>query len=253
LLRCSRDRQDLYQVIGTRDLDGKSKHKMVFLTSPNISSLVVDTLCDRARGQNAAVACFYFDYAAQKEQSPISILGSLLKQVVGGWEKIPGGIVKAFEDQKKVIGGRGLRLHEIVEMLETASSSQHTFICIDALDECVAVHRLKVLRSLKQILLRSPRTRIFLTGRAHIRGEVEKGLAGGAAILSISPKEDDIVTFLRAKLDEDTNPDAMDDRLEADIMRKIPQSISEMYVFEATTALKPFLSSLLTGAHLDSY
>lgn len=207
---------------------------MVLLTSLNISSLVVDALCDQAGGQNTAVACFYFDYAAQKEQSPTSIFGSLLKQVVGRWEKLPGGIVKAFEDQKKVIGGRGLRLHEIVEMLETASSSQRTFICIDALDECVAVHRPKVLRSLKQILLRSPRTRIFLTGRAHIRGEVEKGLAGRAAILSISPREDDIITFLRARLDDDTNPDAMDDRLEADIMRKIPESISEMYVLGAT-------------------
>lgn len=239
MLRCSRGRQDLYQVRGTRDVDEKSIHRMVFLTSLNISSLVVDTLCDQARGQNAAVACFYFDYAAQKEQSPISILGSLLKQVVGGWEKIPGGIVKAFEDQKKVIGGRGLRLHEIVEMLETASSSQRTFICIDALDECVAVHRLKVLRSLKQILLRSPRTRIFLTGRGHIRGEVEKGLAGRTTILSISPKGDDIITFLRARLDEDTNPDAMDDRLEADIMKKVPESVSEMYVLGASIVSSP--------------
>ena len=213
----------------------KREHRIVLLTNLNISSLVVDALCDQAGGQNTAVACFYFDYAAQKEQSPTNIFGSLLKQVVGRWEKLPGGIVKAFEDQKKVIGGRGLRLHEIVEMLETASSSQHTFICIDALDECVAVHRPKILRSLKQILLRSPRTRIFLTGRAHIRGEVEKGLAGRAAILSISPREDDIVTFLRARLDDDTNPDAMDDRLEADIMRKIPESISEMYVLGATT------------------
>lgn len=234
MLRCSRGRQDLYQVIGTKDLDEKSKHRIVFLTGLNISSLVVDTLCDQARGQNAAVACFYFDYAAQKEQSPTNILGSLLKQIVGGWEKIPGGIAKAFEDQKKVIGGRGLRLHEIVEMLETASSSQRTFICIDALDECVAVHRPKVLRSLKQILLRSPQTRIFLTGRAHIRGEVEKGLAGRAAILSIRPREDDIITFLRARLDDDTNPDAMDDLLEADIMKKVPESVSEMCVLGAT-------------------
>ena len=29
----------------------------------NVSKLVIDSLCDRARGQNGAVACFYFDFA----------------------------------------------------------------------------------------------------------------------------------------------------------------------------------------------
>lgn len=226
---------------------------MVLLTSRNISSLVVDTLCDRARGRNAAVACFYFDYAAQKEQSPTTILGSLLKQVVGGWKRIPQEIVEAFEDQKKVIGGRGLRLHEIVEMLEIASSSQRTFICVDALDECVAAHRVKVLRSLNLILQRSPRTRIFLTGRAHIMGEIERGLAGRVVILSISPKEGDIITYLRARLDEDRNPDAMDAYLEADIIKKIPESIRKCtYDTKSNDILKPLLSYLLTGVHLDS-
>src|ERR1700760_661799 len=75
------------------------------LTSCDGSSLVIDSLCDRARGQNLAVACFYFDFAVQKEQSPESVLGALLKQVVSGMEKIPEEIAQAYEDQKKVIGG----------------------------------------------------------------------------------------------------------------------------------------------------
>ena len=53
------------------------------LTSRDVSSLVVDRLCDQARGQSTAVACFYFDFAARKEQSATTMLGSLLKQVVG--------------------------------------------------------------------------------------------------------------------------------------------------------------------------
>ena len=55
----------------------------------DVSSLVIDSLCDRARGQNAAVACFYFDFAAQKEQSPASVLGALLRQVVSGLKEVP--------------------------------------------------------------------------------------------------------------------------------------------------------------------
>ena len=77
------------------------------LTSRNISSLVVDSLCDQARGKNVAVACFYFNFTAQKEQSSTSMLGSLLKQVAGGLGEVPEEIAKAYEYQKKVIGGRG--------------------------------------------------------------------------------------------------------------------------------------------------
>ena len=61
------------------------------LTACDISSLVIDSLCDRARGQNGVVACFYFDFVVQKEQSPGSMLGALLKQVVSGIEKVITG------------------------------------------------------------------------------------------------------------------------------------------------------------------
>jgi len=50
------------------------------LTSYGVSSLVTDRLCDQARGRKVAVACFYFDFAAQKEQSPASMLGALLNR-----------------------------------------------------------------------------------------------------------------------------------------------------------------------------
>jgi len=98
------------------------------LTSRDVSSLVIDSLCDRARGQNVAVACFYFDFAAQKEQSSTSTLGALIKQVVSGLEEVPGEIAEAYEDQKKVIGGRGPQLSYIVEMLQTTlPKSVHSY------------------------------------------------------------------------------------------------------------------------------
>ena len=76
----------------------------------DVSSLVVDWLCDQSEGQNTAVTCFYLDFAARKEQSVASILGSLLRQVVGGMEKVPGEVTRAFEKQKMAIGGRGPQL-----------------------------------------------------------------------------------------------------------------------------------------------
>ena len=200
------------------------------LTGSEFSSLVIDTLCDQARGTDTTVACFYFDFASQKEQSPTRILGSLLRQVVSGLRDFPAEIVQAFEDQKRVIGGRGLQLSEIVKMLQTITPSQRSFLCLDALDECTEEHRPDILSSLRQVLERSPSTRVFMTGRPQIRGEIEIRLAGRTATLSIAPNSNDIVRYLRARLDKDSILGAMDSDLEADILRRIPESISEMYV-----------------------
>ena len=68
------------------------------LTDHDVSSLVVDRLCDQCRGQNTVVTCFYLDFAAQKEQSVTSILGSFLRQVVGGMERVLEDTTEAFEE-----------------------------------------------------------------------------------------------------------------------------------------------------------
>jgi len=128
------------------------------LTGYGVSSLVVGTLCDRVGGKNTAVTCFYFDFAARKELSATSVLDSFLKQVVSGMEKVPEEILQAPQEQKKAIVGRAPQLPDIVKMLQAITSSQPTFMCIDALDECAAVHRIKTLDSPKRILKKSPGT-----------------------------------------------------------------------------------------------
>jgi len=200
---------------------------MVGLTCSDTSSLVVDKLCDTAGERNIAVSCFYVDFAAREEQTPTNILGSLLKQIVGGLEKVPDEISRTFQDYKKVIGGRGLRVAEIVKMLQAVTSLKPTFICVDALDECVERHRLEVLDSLRQILDKSPNTRIFLTGRGSIQGEIETHFGGRAAVLSIKPNSDDIVGYVRMRLSKDTFLDAMDSGLEGEIIKSVTENIPE--------------------------
>ena len=158
------------------------------------------------------------------------MLGSLLKQMVSGMDRIPEEISQAYQEQKKSIGGCGPPLADTVKMLQSITSLQPTFICIDALDECVGAQRFKVLDSLKQILEKSRRTRIFVTGRSHILAEIEKRLARQVKCLSIVPSKDDIITYLCARLGEDETPDAIDESLVADILERIPENISEMYV-----------------------
>ena len=215
-------------ILGNKDESRGMKGRGQVLTSRDSSSLIIDSLCDQAGGQNVAVACFYFDFAAQREQSSTSILGALLKQVLSGLEGMPKKIAQAYGDQKMVIGGRVPRVSDIVKMLQTIASGKRTFICIDALDECAAEYRVKLLNSLNQIVQQSPRTRIFVTGRPHVQDEVKKRLSRRVTTLPITPGGGDIIRNLHSRLDEDITSDAIDSSLEADILKKIPEGVSEM-------------------------
>ena len=196
--------------------------------------MVVDYLCSQARGQNASVACFYFDFASQSKQSPTRFLGSLLKQMVFGLEEIPEEILKAYQDRKNAVGGQGLQISDILNMLQTTCAGKRAFVCIDALDECAVGHVARILDSLGQLLHRSPGTRIFVTGRPHIVTEIRARLGERVTSISIGPKRDDIITYLNSRLATDTTSDAMDSSLEADIREKIVSDISEMYVGATT-------------------
>ena len=173
------------------------------------------------------MACFYFDFAAQREQSATSILGALLRQVVGDLWGIPKEVRGAFQRHKKVIGGRRLQLPETVKLLGNISSRRRTFFCLDALDECAAAERTKIFFSLKDIIKMSPTTRVFLTGRPHITSEVEEHLPGRAALVSISPRKGDIIGYINTRLAEGTTPEVMDEGLRTEIV-KILETVSDM-------------------------
>ena len=155
------------------------------------------------------------------------MLGAMLKQLVsrGG---IPQHIREAFRKAKREFGGRGLLLPDMVEILNmTITSLQRLFICIDAVDECTPKHRRGILESMQEIVRVSPNTRVFLTGRPHINDEIVKHF-GEAARMPLSPRKGDIESYLRMRLDSDPDPNAMDDELRADIMKIIPEKISEV-------------------------
>jgi len=101
------------------------------------------------------------------------------------------------------------------------------------------VHRIKLLNSLQKILENSPSTRIFITGRPHVRAEIEKRLAGRVASVSLGPSKHDIVEYLHFRLSEDETPDAMDESIEEDILEKIPETMSEMYSGEMMPGIPP--------------
>jgi len=195
------------------------------LTS-NFSSVVIDYFYKR---QDITVAGLYCDYLDRKEQTTSNMLGAMLKQLVGNGT-IPEDIRKAFEGAGGHFGGVGPEVPELLQMLKVAiAQRQRVVICIDGLDESLGVHRTGLLRDLQALVRGASNLRLFLTGRPFIRSEVEKYFPT-ADNISVIPTGEDIEKFLRMKLDEDLEPDAMDERLRADIMEIIPKRISEMYV-----------------------
>ena len=193
----------------------------------NFSSVVIDHFYGRR--PDITVAGLYCDYLDRKEQTTSNMLGAMLKLLVGRGT-VPEDIRMAFEGAKEHFGGVRPEVPELLKMLKAAiGQRRRVVICIDGLDESLAAHRTGLLTALQAIAQEFPNVRLFLTGRPFIQSEIESYFCN-MGIISVSPTRQDTQAFLRMKLSRDPEPDAMDERLRADIMRTIPKTISEMYV-----------------------
>ena len=205
----------------------------------NTSSLVIDTLSDSINEDNVAVACMYCDFQAHKDQYPASVLAALLKQLVAEVESMPEQITEAFKQATREDCSRALRLPEICAMLiKSLSSLRRVFICIDALDEFPTKHQPELWNSLQRILRECPNTRLFISGRPHMREEVEKYFPGYPYLMPIKPPKEDIQGYILMRLERDSEPDAMDTELKAEILRIISDKISGAYVTSAGSESK---------------
>ena len=185
---------------------------------------MIDSLCDQAEEKDLAVAWLYCDFLAHQEQSATAMLGAILRQLASVGE-MPENIRQMF---RKRFSDRGLRLPDMVGMLKAAISLlPPVYMCIDALDESTPKSRQEVLESLRDIVRESPSTRVLFTGRSHVEDEVKKYFTNVITV-PVSPTEGDIKVYLGVRLDRDTEPYAMDDDLRKDIMRIIPQMISDV-------------------------
>jgi len=163
----------------------------------------------------------YCDYLAQEKHSTANMLGAILKQLAhrGG---IREQIREAFRKAKAEFGGRRLRLPDMVDILKNIITLlPRLFICIDALEECTPKDRRGLLESLREIVAVSPNIRVFLTGR-YFREEIMIAFSQ-VVLVTLSPNAEDIESYLEMRLDYDTEPEAMNEELRADIMRIIPK------------------------------
>ena len=200
------------------------------LTNNKISSLVIDTLRERARGQNIAVLSLYCDYQIQKDQLVVNMIGGLLKQVALRAATIPSEIKSAFDESKRG-GGQGLRLPEMLKLfIKTIVSIEVVYLCVDAVDEVLRQYRPEFLRVFQQIFQDAPNVRLFLTGRPYIRGELDSRLTKEAYIIHIIADQGDITRYVSQIIEDgnDQDPDLMTEDLKNDIIKTMPEKASGM-------------------------
>ena len=166
----------------------------------------------------------------QKDQSAVNMIGGLLRQVALGAAGITGEIRGAFKGVGQS-GERGLRLPDMLKLfLAVINPSERVYICVDAVDELQPEDRSELLRALQQIVQEAPNTRLFLTGRPHIRGEVGRHITEGTSSISVVPDKGDIASYLSRKIEDDNarDPKLMTENLKNSIMNTMLEKASEM-------------------------
>ena len=190
---------------------------------------MIDNLCDQAGEEGIAVAGLYCDFLSQQEQTVNNIVGAILKQLVGRGD-IPSYLREAYQKAKKEFGGRGPQLLDLIKILRTTIAPlPRVFICIDALDECLPKCLPELLDSLREIAQGSSSTRIFFTGRPHVKADIQRYFTK-AVVIPVIPNLGDIRNYVETKLDRDAETEAMNNDLREDIVRVILEKISDMCV-----------------------
>jgi len=200
------------------------------LISGEISSLVIDSLGEQTCGENTVVLFLYCDHQVQKDQSAVNMIGSLLSQIVLGPMEIPSEIRHVFELKQ---GSRqALRLPDMLKLfVKTVWPIELVYICFDAVDELLPENRSDLLRALRQIIRDAPNIRLFLTGRPHIRGELDRYLTKGAYTIQIAADRGDIARYVSRKMEDDEDcedPDMMPDDLKQDILNTMLEECGDM-------------------------
>ena len=189
------------------------------------SSLVVDHLKDSLVNTKAAFAHFYFNYQDRDGLSAEIVLRSLLRQLLMFLAKLPKQILELHRRTQSQ--ERPLQLEDLVQALQfICAEFDHTFLVIDALDECAKEHRKALLRALSRLQMKSS-VRIFLSSRPHLDDDIRRAFVAPLQV-EIGAADSDLAIYLSMKIDDSDNVDVIDEDFKAEIIVKITQGARQM-------------------------
>ena len=100
-----------------------------------LASIVIDYLWNKIRTDDIGVAYIYCDYLKYREQTPLHLVGSLLKQLAEQQNPISESLKNYYDEHKS--SNTDPKATQAFEVLKAQCDSwPQIFIVIDALDEC---------------------------------------------------------------------------------------------------------------------
>jgi len=163
-----------------------------------LTSIVIDHLSNTVQDRSVGVAYIYCNYQSQSEQTPISLLASVLKQLLQNRLLIPDEVKDLY--QSHISRKTTPTLDEVLKVLHSEMSRySQVYVLVDALDECndkdgqrqILVSKLRALQAANAVNL-------MVTSRFNpkIEKEFEK-----AQKLEIRASDEDVHRYLEGQMD----------------------------------------------------
>ncbi|KAH0608836.1 uncharacterized protein H6S33_001064 [Morchella sextelata] len=195
-----------------------------------LSSAVIDHLQTEARKNNYMVSYIYFNYKEQKQQKPLQILASLVKQLACQTSQLPSYIVDLHTRLTKETK-QPTEQELYSALVSTLKAFGRVFFVFDALDECHQTDRRTTLLPLfHRMVGENPSIRIFLTSRQHpedIQASFEK-----SAKVELRANDEDIKLYIQQEINENPRAKSLTskgDRLNT-IISKLTKAANGMFL-----------------------
>jgi hypothetical protein len=190
------------------------------------ASAIIDYLEQTVATPDIGIAFVYCDYKDKAEQTNVSLIASLLRQLVEQCPDIPGDLRKSYKqyNQRKI----RLKSQEYAKLLRSVVASfSRAFIVIDALDECDEINgsRSRLISDMNSL---PSSTQLLCTSR--FLPDLERQFESCPRI-EIRASEGDVKTYLISRIEQESRLSrhvASDPSLKGKIVSTIVRKVEGM-------------------------
>lgn len=221
-----------------------------------LTSLVIDHLRDKMKGQLMGVAWYYCDYRERLSLTPVTFATSLLRQLSVQTKPFPQPLLDFYELFKSESPQKQSR-YLMKTLISVCSKFSECFVVVDALDEIDPKHRKEFLKILKELQRAS--VKIFATTRSHMH-DISEAFSSDIRQL-VEAHENDIKSFLTNSLTNSENMvELLDNSMKEGIVNTLSQNANGMFLLPALqirtildqvskTGIRSILRSLSSDLH----
>ena len=165
-------------------------------------SIAIDHLINKFRDENVKVVYVYFDYKAERTQTTIDVVRSLLKQLLSQFDNLPPELEPLY-----TLYGKSIRTSTrpditiCIRLLASCSQISSIYAVFDAIDECSDVYQKEVLELFAH--LQKSGYRLLISSRPHLYKLLHQ--LSDTETLEICANEADLRNYITTRLNEEGN------------------------------------------------